>query len=155
MSGAVSEVSPLKQEIITDFAKWGLRNICPIEFHPLKLSITFEWKTYEGRFRAYALNFQPRLANPKKFAIVLPSRRSVMRTLLRTAHEITHVKQWHTGELIDYEGFSVWRGQPIASDDYWSLPWEVEAHGSEKTILEQWAIATGAHNEPWFRALED
>lgn len=58
-------------------------------------------------------------------------------TLLSLAHEMVHVKQWATGELMDYLSNcekSMWKGKVfycLKDDDYWTLPWEIEAYGRE------------------------
>lgn len=52
-------------------------------------------------------------------------------------HEIVHIKQIYRGELILGEGNkkSTWHGK-VYSDDYYKLPWEVEAYEIEKKIME-------------------
>lgn len=54
------------------------------------------------------------------------------------AHEFTHIKQYHKGELRDLgKTEHIWHGknksimEPI---DYWFAPWEIEARGMEQAI---------------------
>jgi hypothetical protein len=63
--------------------------------------------------------------------------------LLTLAHESIHIKQYATGELIDYlnqpnHNKCKWKGK-VYNDarsflQYWELPWEIEAHGREKAL---------------------
>ncbi len=56
------------------------------------------------------------------------------------AHEMVHVKQYVTGELVDTDGLNVfWKGElykdaKSANEDeaYWNSPWEIEAYGRER-----------------------
>ena len=54
----------------------------------------------------------------------------MMQTL---AHEMVHAKQYIKGELVSGVGRkpSRWFGKPVKGDNYWDLPWEIEAHGRE------------------------
>lgn len=55
---------------------------------------------------------------------------------LTLAHEIIHVKQYLTGELsVDHR---YWRGKKIKDVDYYSQPWEIEAHNLEQSVLKSW-----------------
>lgn len=52
------------------------------------------------------------------------------------AHEMVHVKQYVSGELIDKGSHCIWKGKKFeqfepASDDYFFSPWEVEAFGMQ------------------------
>ena len=89
---------------------------------------------------------------PREFSIVI--RRDVdqdpaekmrchERILLTLAHEMVHVKQLARGELKERFGRGdkcvLWKNRKFASifdsDDYWDLPWEIEAHGKEDGLL--------------------
>lgn len=62
-------------------------------------------------------------------------------TILETiAHEMVHIKQFITGETND--SLSVWKGKRIDSDtiDYWSHPWEIDAHGREAGLLTKFVV---------------
>lgn len=54
------------------------------------------------------------------------------------AHEFTHIKQYHKGELQDLgKTEHVWQGKKksiIEPIDYWFAPWEVEARGMEQAM---------------------
>lgn len=84
----------------------------------------------------------------KKFVIVLNecdyNRRAktdyirIKKIILNLAHEITHTKQYMTGELFDYvDGTCRWRKEKYEIEDwnsdreYYDSPWEIEAFGRE------------------------
>ena len=61
----------------------------------------------------------------------------ILKTL---AHEIVHVKQYLTGELMMRAKGLCWRKDILTSDsttyeDYFELPYEIEAYGREKGLL--------------------
>lgn len=58
--------------------------------------------------------------------------RMILETL---AHEMVHVKQYIMNETNDE--LSMWRGDFVDYDslDYWSHPWEIDAHGREGGLL--------------------
>ena len=61
----------------------------------------------------------------------------ILKTL---AHEIVHVKQYLTGELMMRRRGLCWRKDVMTSDsttyeDYFDLPYEIEAYGREKGLL--------------------
>jgi hypothetical protein len=63
------------------------------------------------------------------------------RTILKTlAHEMVHVKQFVNLET--NETLSKWKGTPIDSDsiDYYSHPWELEAHGMETGLFTKYVV---------------
>lgn len=73
-----------------------------------------------------------------------------MRTLM---HELVHVKQYAKGEMVHYErNHSVlkWRKQlkvNVDKIDYWDLPWEIEAHGREEGLTQQFMRAYPHHRD--------
>lgn len=67
------------------------------------------------------------------------------RTLLTAlAHEMVHIKQYATGELasVDLPGqrSMLWHKQNvnIHRNDYYDLPWEIEAYGREVGLFVRW-----------------
>jgi len=61
--------------------------------------------------------------------------------LVVLAHEMVHVKQYVKGELEDFHGYSMWKGQrfedfALGSEDYYFAPWEVEAYGYQVGLYE-------------------
>ena len=66
--------------------------------------------------------------------------------LLKTlAHELVHVKQYITGELMMRKYGLAWRKSVLTSDsttyeEYFELPYEIEAYGREKGLLAMFLI---------------
>lgn len=47
-------------------------------------------------------------------------------------HEMTHVRQYATGQLKYRNGYNIWKGERFADDyNYFESPWEQEAFGVE------------------------
>lgn len=62
-----------------------------------------------------------------------------IRTLM---HELVHVKQYAKNEmkyLARSHKYTKWHNEKIDTDsvDYWELPWEIEAHGREEGLTQQ------------------
>jgi len=70
-----------------------------------------------------------------------------IRTLM---HELVHVKQYAKGEMVHYErnhSLIKWSQSKINvnTEDYWDLPWEIEAHGREEGLTQQFMTAFPQH----------
>lgn len=63
--------------------------------------------------------------------------RSILETL---AHEMVHVRQFVYGET--NESLNKWKGEKIDHNatDYYSFPWEIEAHGVEVGLFTNFVI---------------
>ena len=66
----------------------------------------------------------------------------ILKTL---AHELVHVKQYLTGELLMRKKGLCWRKSVLTSDsttyeEYFELPYEIEAYGREKGLLARFLI---------------
>ncbi len=86
---------------------------------------------------------------PREFSIVIrrdidsDKQQSYERILLSLAHEFVHIKQMAKGELKERFGrnekYVLWKNTKFKSlfenDEYWDLPWEIEAHGKEDGLL--------------------
>ena len=59
-------------------------------------------------------------------------------------HELTHVKQYLTKQLVDKNMFEqLWKGESyinIGGQDYFNLPWEKEAYEQQELLLKEWKI---------------
>lgn len=78
----------------------------------------------------------------REFEILIDSEISKEKQLKTLVHELVHLKQFAKGEFKQYEGYNYrWLGKKISisSEDYDTLPWEIEAISSEKTLCEQLA----------------
>jgi hypothetical protein len=83
---------------------------------------------------------------PVEFSLCFSDRFIDIRTreyLLTLFHELTHLRQYATGQLKDkYNGDQNWKGQvyPYESE-YWMVPWELEAQGMELTAYQLFVAA--------------
>ena len=73
---------------------------------------------------------------PRGFEIELRKKKSIKSMIATLAHEMVHVKQFINEEINDYN--MDWKGKRvnIRKLDYYDLPWEAEAFGSEKRLME-------------------
>lgn len=89
---------------------------------------------------------------PKEFTIRIDAGMSLRKTLLTVAHEMVHVKQFAKNELkqMCYLKAHRWQGQYVPEGtDYWDLPWEIEAHGREIGLFNQWISKEGLSTQKW------
>lgn len=52
------------------------------------------------------------------------------------AHEIVHVRQYVTEELVDKNSYCLWKGKryeavEVDTEDYYTSPWEIDAYGRQ------------------------
>jgi hypothetical protein len=71
--------------------------------------------------------------------IGLNPRHKQMNQLLTLAHEMIHAKQYLSGELKNLDinkNLCLWKGKEYTEteENYYDLPWEVEAHSREKEL---------------------
>lgn len=66
------------------------------------------------------------------------------------AHECVHVQQYSSGRLRDTRGGSaIWLGKLVKIKNYWRMPWEVEAYGLERYLVETFTEKNNLTNAPW------
>ena len=77
---------------------------------------------------------------PRDFLIELYPHLSAYDILKTLAHEMVHVKQYAYSEMNE-EG-NRWKGNRVdlSTIDYWTEPWEIEAHGMEPGLFTKFAI---------------
>lgn len=68
--------------------------------------------------------------------------------LLVISHELVHIKQFATGQLRGYVTTRAtmmwrWNNKLVREPNYWLQPWEVEAHGLERTMLHHYCASAG------------
>lgn len=95
-------------------------------------------------------------AKPRHFRITLTATglgfHGIMITL---AHELVHIKQWVLGELFFYKRMdrARWHGrQQVMTNcliEYWERPWEIEARGWEKALVEQYVLVHKLYDLGW------
>jgi len=83
-------------------------------------------RTDSGKARDFLIEMNPRIGG-----------REILKSL---SHEMVHIKQFAYGETDD--SLTRWKGTPIDSDyqDYWRLPWEVEAYGIETGLFRKFVV---------------
>ena len=89
----------------------------------------------------------------REFSVVIDNSLSGYTWIRTLMHELVHVKQYAKKEMVNYERdhSSVrWRQSKINVDkeSYWDLPWEIEAHGREEGLTQQFMAAFPEH-EPF------
>lgn len=73
--------------------------------------------------------------------------------LLTIFHELTHMRQYATGQLRDLNnGSTNWRGKNYPADtNYWLMPWEVEAQGMEVSVYQLFVVKYPEYNLKRFK----
>lgn len=92
---------------------------------------------------------------PREFEITLDGSMSTRAIIVALAHEMVHVKQYATGELknTDKLNVNIWKRKKITigRNDYWDLPWEVEAYGREIALLEFFVTVNKLKKARWYK----
>lgn len=104
----------------------------------------------------YPMDIEGR-GTPKRFSIHVDGSLLKRHLLTTLAHELVHCKQWVMGELgakvsktkkDDYD--YTWLGLPVDDNmNYWLHPWEIEAAGWERNLVELWIEHNGWKNQKW------
>lgn len=93
--------------------------------------------------------------NPLEFEIRLDSSMNLLALLKGVTHEMVHVKQYITGEMVDSSRWDacIWQGKRINLDqiDYFDYPWEIEAYGRETGLLDNFCHHQGYTRTKWYR----
>lgn len=79
----------------------------------------------------------------KEFSIEISPKARGKNILSSVGHEMVHVKQYIRGEMKFTSNLNKtrWRGKVYDErklGSYWRHPWEIEAYGMEKCLLEMW-----------------
>jgi hypothetical protein len=90
------------------------------------------------------------LRRPKDFILRVDSSMTLRSLLTTVAHEMVHAKQFARDEmratLKNGESVTYWKGEYYGLDEnYWESPWEIEAHGLEKSLYELWSEEEGVY----------
>lgn len=82
---------------------------------------------------------------PKEFEIAIDRNWGRRAQLINLAHEMVHVKQYATGELMDFTSeklynYSKWRNVKYLNEEhtYWDQPWEIDAYGRELGLYKKY-----------------
>ena len=77
--------------------------------------------------------------------------------LLRSlAHECVHISQWRTGMLKESNSevyTSYWNGKKYRTtyENYWDMPWEIDAYGREIGLVERFVEVAKLRNARWYK----
>ena len=92
--------------------------------------------------------------NPVEFEVRVDSSMNLPSLLLGVTHEMVHVKQYITGEMVDTSlwNICIWQGKRINWDkmDYFDHPWEIEAYGREAGLLDNFCHYHGYTRTKWY-----
>ena len=93
---------------------------------------------------------------PTVFEIRIDSRMNNQALLRSLAHECVHISQWRTGMLRESKSefcTSYWNGKKYrtAQEDYWDMPWEVDAYGREIGLVERFVESAKLQNTRWYK----
>lgn len=82
------------------------------------------------------------------FEIEIKMNKDLEEMLTVLAHEMTHLKQWATGEMKQGRILAhktTWKGTTYIDDDvdYWDRPWEIEAFGRERGLFLRYVMTFG------------
>jgi hypothetical protein len=92
----------------------------------------------------------------KKFLIELDSGLKHSEAIEVLAHECVHIKQYITKEMVDYDTIDkvkwqgkkyAWNPNMIADEDYFFLPWEIDAFGRSPGLLHAYYKHKEAHRK--------
>ena len=98
---------------------------------------------FDGKLEEYGYasveNYNTR-KQPREFMIEVHPGIGAYNIISTIAHEMVHIKQYIEGEL--NEEMSYWKGKRVDSDkmEYWTSPWEVDAHGLEVGLVTKFAV---------------
>ena len=131
-----------QEDEITIFCEDFLRYLLPRRRKEVLLTILFNDDDWEDDAIAYAMDTGDDSADIEiNGDLLLPENREYLLETL--AHELTHVKQYVTGELREGKsGTVIWKketvvtasavamlfGKPLTEEDYKNQPWEAEAY---------------------------
>jgi hypothetical protein len=81
-------------------------------------------------------------SRPKHYEVEIDATLSKKQFLLSLAHEMIHLKQFAKNQMRDLESKKMtrWNGDYYMEDniDYWSRPWEIEAHEGQTKLYEDY-----------------
>ena len=125
---------PDREAVIRAAVLFYGKKLLPILHKKITINIEYN-KDIPVEFEAET-NWVDKNVFPKVFEISLCRGVKNFRKIVQTlAHEMVHVKQFAKGEIYDhkYRRTFKWgsRSFNIDKEDYWDLPWEIEAYGRE------------------------
>ena len=123
----------------------------------IRINIKKDYVAKEGCYGICDVNDVEKRGRPKSFSLSVDGSMLIRHILTTVAHELVHVKQYATGELVyrNSTGESYWHGEKIDDNlNYWLHPWEIEAAGWERNLVELWIEHTYGKKElKWMKEL--
>lgn len=100
-----------------------------------KYRVTFYKNLNMSREEHAYIDIVGKRIDPRKFHINVKQINNIELLTKTVFHEMVHLKQFYRNELLDIpeEDRYIWHGEFYTgdSDNYWLLPWEIEAYGFE------------------------
>ena len=123
-------------KVLRSALQWYARDLMPQLTTKIKLELNIVENLIRDEQMDAAVTWLENPVKPRKFVMEVDADLGLERTLEMLAHEMVHIKQFATGELVDNpSGKTVkWMGKRVSvrdDDGYWTLPWEIEAYGRQ------------------------
>lgn len=134
---------PRQRELVESIAHYVIKKLMP---RTTTLDVTIRLKTIHEA-AGYCLSYDRR-----EFELEIKRDLKLADLLKTVAHELVHVKQYAKGELKPGRfDAPVWQGRSVSltKNNYWDLPWEIEAHGREHGLFIRWADQEGLLDKKW------
>jgi hypothetical protein len=124
----------LDSKVLRSALQWYARDLMPQLTTKVSIELNIVHNLINKENMDAGVTWLGKPDRPRKFVMEVDSRLGKRRTLEILAHEMVHVKQFATGELIDNPSCKTvkWQGKRVSvrdDDGYWTLPWELEAYG--------------------------
>lgn len=149
ISGGTKKLRDLAQDFVEHCANIMLSEHTQQQ---LEIDLEFSKKLLKEDGILAEMDFEDKNHRPKEFSITVDITGPLRRTLESIAHEMVHVKQYASGEMIEMEktGRTKWKNRYISDRlNYWNRPWEIEAHGRELGLFITWAEKNKLGSEAW------
>ena len=123
-------------KVVRSALQWYARDLMPQLTTDIAIELNIVDNLVRDEQMDAAVTWLEDPVKPRKFVMEIDAGLGLQRTLEMLAHEMVHVKQFATGELVDNpSGKTVkWQGKRVSvrdDDGYWTLPWEIEAYGRQ------------------------
>lgn len=154
--GGTAQQRQMCRELVR-FALPYLMKQSKIDQLSIRINIKKDYVAKEGCYGICDVNDVEKRGRPKSFSLSVDGSMLIRHILTTIAHELVHVKQYATGELVyrASTGESYWHGEKIDDNlNYWLHPWEIEAYGWERNLVQLWIEDTYGKKElKWMKEL--
>lgn len=145
----------VERNLIRQFVRHSLRSLVEDDIcNNLVIRVVADINLLARNVWAEVVAEDPENHRPTRYVISLARHGlNLLEQLMVLGHELTHVKQFCTGEwrILDFTQHW-WQNEVIDSNDLddWFEPWEVEARGREKGLLERFVRFYKYSDQPWY-----